>query len=77
MRFSEVHKPQVVRSLTCRWSKACPGAYSTNRLNNVSCFTSNACDVLCTTCRVLFDDGDMLHGSTVLYTIFDVVVLLL
>jgi hypothetical protein len=26
-----------------------------------------ACDVLFTTCRVLFDDGDMLHGSTLPY----------
>jgi hypothetical protein len=77
MRFPEVHKSQVVRSLPHHWSKASPGAYSTNRLNNVSCFTSNACDVLCTMCRVLFDDGDRLHGSTLSYTILDVVVLLL
>jgi hypothetical protein len=27
-------------------------------------------------CRVLFDDGDRLHGSTLLYTILDVVLLL-
>jgi hypothetical protein len=33
-------------------------------------------DVLCTTCMVLFDDGEMLHGSTISYIIFDVVVLL-
>jgi hypothetical protein len=59
-----VHKPQVVRSLTRHWSKASPGAYSTNRLNNVSCFTLNECDVLCTTCRVLEWYGDRLHGST-------------
>jgi hypothetical protein len=51
--------------------------YSTNRLNNVSCFTLIACNVLCTTCRVLFHDGDRLQGSTLLYTIFDAVVLLL
>jgi hypothetical protein len=75
--FPEVHKPQVVRSLTRRWRKASPDAYSTNRINNVSCFTLIACDVLCTTCRVLFDDGDRLHGSTLLYTILDVTVLLL
>jgi hypothetical protein len=36
-----------------------------------------ACDVLCITCRVLFDDGDRLYGSTLPYTILDVVVLLL
>jgi hypothetical protein len=43
----------------------------------VSCFTLIACDVLCTTCRVLFDNGDRLHGSTLPYTILDVDVLLL
>jgi hypothetical protein len=32
---------------------------------------------LCTTCRVLFDDGDRLHDSTLPYTIYDIVVLLL
>jgi hypothetical protein len=67
-----VHKPQVVRSLTRRWSKASPGAYSTYRLNSVSWFTSNACDALCTTCRALFENGDRLHTSTRLYTILDV-----
>jgi hypothetical protein len=65
-----------VSSLTRRWIKASPDAYSTNTLNNVSCFTLNACVVLCTMCRVLFDDGDRLHGSTLLYTILDVVLLL-
>jgi hypothetical protein len=58
-------------------SKASPGAYSTYRMNVVSCFTLNARDVLSTTCRVLFDDGDRLHGSTLLYTTLDVAVLLL
>jgi hypothetical protein len=43
----------------------------------VSCFTLIACDVLCTTCRVLFDDGDRLHGIALLYVVLDVVVLLL
>jgi hypothetical protein len=28
-------------------------------------------------CRVLFDDGNTVHGSTLLYTILDIVVLLL
>jgi hypothetical protein len=46
-----------------------PVAYSTNRPNNVSCFTLNACVILCTTCRVLFNDGDRLHGSTLPYNI--------
>jgi hypothetical protein len=46
-------------------------------MNVVSCFTLNACVVLCTTCRALFDDGDRLYGSTFLYTILDIVVLLL
>jgi hypothetical protein len=32
---------------------------------------------LCTTCRVLFDDSDRLHDSTLPYTIHDIVVLLL
>jgi hypothetical protein len=36
-----------------------------------------SCDVLCITCRVLFDDGDRLYGSTLPYTILDVVELLL
>jgi hypothetical protein len=62
--FGGPQNPQVVRSLTRRWRKANPDAYSTNRLNNVSCFTLNACDVLSTTCRVLFDDSDRLHGNT-------------
>jgi hypothetical protein len=30
-----------------------PGAYSTYTINNVSFFTLNKSDVLCTTCRVL------------------------
>ncbi len=36
-----------------------------------------ACDVLCITCMVSLDGGDRLQGSTLLYTILDVVVLLL
>jgi hypothetical protein len=66
-----------VRILAHRWNKESPGAFSSDRLNNVSRFTLIACDVLCTTCRVLFDDGDRLHGSTLPYIIHDVVVLLL
>jgi hypothetical protein len=66
-----------VRSLAHRWNKESSGAFSSNRLNNVSHFNLIACDVLCTTCRVLFDDGDRLHGSTLSYIILDVVVLLL
>jgi hypothetical protein len=57
--------------------KASPSAYSINRLNNESCLTLIACDVLCITCRVLLDDGNRLHGSTLPYTILDIVVLLL
>jgi hypothetical protein len=38
-------------------------------LNIESCLYYLACGVLCTTCRVLYD-GDRLHGSTLLYTIF-------
>jgi hypothetical protein len=59
-----------VRSLTYRWNSA-------DRINNASCFTLIACDVLYTTYNVLFDDGDRLHGSTLPYIIFDVVLLLL
>jgi hypothetical protein len=33
-----------------------------------------ACDVLCTTCRVLYD-GDKLHDSTLPYTILTIDVL--
>jgi hypothetical protein len=69
---------EASRTLTLLFlSKASPGAYSTNKLNDMSCFTSNACDVLCNMFRVLFDDGNRLHGSTLPYTILDVVVLLL
>jgi hypothetical protein len=75
--FPVVHKPQVVRSLNRRLSKASPGAYSTYRMNIVSFFTLIACNVLHTMCRVLFDDGDRLYGSALPYTILDVVVLLL
>jgi hypothetical protein len=42
----------------------------------VSCFTSYAC-VDCALRIVLLDYGDRLHGSTIPYTILDVVVLLL
>jgi hypothetical protein len=35
----EVHKPQVISCLTRRWSKASLSAFSTYRLNFVSCFT--------------------------------------
>jgi hypothetical protein len=59
-----VHKPHVVSSLTCPSSKASLGAYSTYRFNNVSCLTLNACDILCTTYRVLECYDDRLHGST-------------
>jgi hypothetical protein len=58
-----VHKPQVVRSLIQRLSKASPGAYRSYRMNNVSCFAYLCMCSLCTTCRVLYD-GDKLHGST-------------
>jgi hypothetical protein len=43
-------------------------------LNIESCLYYLACDVLCTTCRVLYD-GDWLLGSTLLYTILVVDVL--
>jgi hypothetical protein len=43
----------------------------------VYCSTLIAGDVLCTMCRVLFDVGDKLHGSTLPYIILHVVVLLL
>jgi hypothetical protein len=33
------YKPQVVRRLTQRLSKASPGAYRSYIMNNVSCFT--------------------------------------
>jgi hypothetical protein len=72
-----VHNPQVVKSLTRHLSKTSPGANRTYRMNSVSCFTLYACDVLCITCRVLFDNGDRLHDITLPYTILDVVVLLL
>jgi hypothetical protein len=48
-----------------------------HRLTTSHATEAAACDVLCTMCRVLFDDGDGLHGSTLLYIILDVVVLLL
>jgi hypothetical protein len=41
-----------------------------------SCLPFNACDVLCTMCRILYD-GNRLHGSTLLYIILVVDVLLL
>jgi hypothetical protein len=63
--------------LTFLLSKASPSAYSTYKMIVVSSFTLNACNVLCITCRVLFDDGDRLQGSTLPYTILDVDVLLL
>jgi hypothetical protein len=44
-------------------------------LNIESCLFYLACDVLCTTCRVLYD-GDRLYGSTLPYTILVVDVLL-
>jgi hypothetical protein len=44
-----VHKPQVVRSLTWRLSKASPGVYRSYRMNNMSCWLIFAC-VYCALC---------------------------
>jgi hypothetical protein len=38
-------------------------------LNIESCLYYLAYDLLCTTCRALYDDDDRLHGSTLLYNI--------
>jgi hypothetical protein len=62
-RFLEVHKLQVLRSLTL--SKASLGAYNAQLSNILPYFI--VCDVLCITCRVLMIDGDRLHGSTLPY----------
>jgi hypothetical protein len=59
---------QVLGSVTRLWSKASPGASCSYRAN-MSCFTFYACDVLCITYRILWVDGDMLHGSTLPYVI--------
>jgi hypothetical protein len=75
-RFWEVHKHQILRSLTL--SEARPGAYSSYKgLTWLILLYFIACDVLCITCMVSLDGGDRLQGSTLLYTILDVVVLLL
>jgi hypothetical protein len=37
-RFPMVNKPQVVRSVTRRLSKASPGAYRSYRMINMTCF---------------------------------------
>jgi hypothetical protein len=66
MWFPVVHKPQVVRSLTWRLSKARPSAYRSYRLNDVSCFPFLCMCCLCTMCTVLYDI-DRLHGSTLPY----------
>jgi hypothetical protein len=71
-----VHKPQVVRCLTGCLSKSSLSAYSTYRIEYVSCFTSYACDDCALRIRFL-DDGDRLHGSNLLYIILIVDVLLL
>jgi hypothetical protein len=65
-RFPEVHKPQVLRSLTL--SKASPSAYSVYR-SNMTCFTLFLLYVmyLCIIYRVLLIDGDRFHSSTLLY----------
>jgi hypothetical protein len=43
----------ALQMLTLPLSKASPSAYSTYRNEILSCFNLNACDVLCTPCRVL------------------------
>jgi hypothetical protein len=65
-RFPEVHKPQVLRSLSL--SKASPSAYSAYK-SNMTYFTLFLLHVmyLCITCRVLLIDDDRLHGSTLPY----------
>jgi hypothetical protein len=64
--FPEVHKPQVLRSLTL--SKASPDAYSAYRFNMI-CFTLFLLHAMysCITCRVLLIDDDRVHGSTLPY----------
>jgi hypothetical protein len=42
--------PQI---LTFSLSKTSLGAHSTYRMSFGVCFTLNACDILCTTCRIL------------------------
>jgi hypothetical protein len=71
------HKHQVLTSLTRPLSKASLDAYRSYRIINMCCLLIFLYDILCTTCRVLFDDGDRLYGSTIPYTILDVDVLLL
>jgi hypothetical protein len=72
-----VHKRHVLRSVTWLWSKAIPGAYSSCGFNMTCLLYFIACDVLCIMYRILLIDGDRLYGSTLPYTILDVVVLLL
>jgi hypothetical protein len=72
----EVHKSQVLRSVTRCWSKASPGAYSPHRmLTHVLLYFS--IHVMYRALHIGFlNDGDRLHGNTLPYTIIDVDVLL-
>jgi hypothetical protein len=77
-RSLEVHKPQVLRSVTRRWSKASPSTYSPYRRINMTCFAYIQLHVIYCALRIGFlNDSDRLHGSTLPYTILDVDVLLL
>jgi hypothetical protein len=61
-------QPQVVRSVTRRWSKASPSVYRSYRMINMTCFTYLCRCCLCTKYTVLYDD-DRLHASTLPYVI--------
>jgi ABC-type enterochelin transport system permease subunit len=67
-----IHKPQVMRSLTQRLSRASHSAYSTYKMQYYVLLYLSM-DVLI----VHYVYGDRLHGSTLPYTSLDVVVLLL
>jgi hypothetical protein len=73
----EVHKPQVLRSVTRRWSKASPGAYSPHRMLTRFLLYFSIHVMYYALCIGFLNDGDRLHGSTHLCTIHDVDVLLL
>jgi hypothetical protein len=55
-----VHKLQVVRSLTRRWSKASPGAYSSHRMLTCVFFYFSMHAVYCALCIGSLDDDDVI-----------------
>jgi hypothetical protein len=72
-----VHKPQILRSVTRRWSKASPDAYSPHRMLTRVLLYFSMHMMYCALYIGFLNNSDRLHNSTIPYTILDVDVLIL